>query len=78
MSERAEEAIREADAVFEPRLMGPGLSLARMEAQESNDMPPGYEGLGSVYQSHGRGAGGGAGGGIAMAERAAAGVLVFG
>ena len=81
MSERAEEAVREADAVFEPRLMGPGLGLAGMETQESSDMPPGYEGLGFEYQGHGRGAGGGGGGGggrVTMAESAVAGVLVCG
>jgi hypothetical protein len=78
MCESAEEAVREADAVFEPRLVGPGLRLATMETQESNDMPPGYEGLGFEYQVHGRSADGGAGERVAMGGSAVAGVLVCG
>ena len=80
MSERAEEAVREADAVFEPRLMRPGMGLAQMETQggDMGDMPPGYEGLGFEQRSHGRGAGAGAGARVSMAGRMVAGVLVFG
>jgi len=80
MSERAEEAVREADAVFEPRLMRPGFGLAQMETPggDMGDMPPGYEGLGFEQRSHGRGAGAGAGARVSMAGRMVAGVLVFG
>lgn len=63
LSERAEEAAREADAMFEPRAMG----LASMNTQGS-DLPPGYERLG--FQSHRGGAGTGG------MERTAAGVMV--
>lgn len=63
LSERAEEAAREADAVFEPRLM----SLARLDTQGS-DLPPGYEGLGFQSRREGAGARG--------IERTVAGVMV--
>jgi hypothetical protein len=78
MSERVEEAEREADAVFEPRLMGPGSGVERMGTQGRSDMPPGYEDLGIEYRGRGRGASGGTGGRAAMAGSPAAGVLAYG
>jgi len=78
MSERAEEAVREADAMFEPRLVGPAFGHERMETQGSTDMPPGYDGLGIEYQGRSRGAGGGSGRSAVMTENAVARVLVFG
>lgn len=50
LSERAEEAVREADAVFEPRVMG----MARLDMQ-NNDLPPGYDRLGHENRRAGTG-----------------------